>query len=61
MYIIELFLKIKDDIKKGKFKKPKKPKEQTEEKWLYIRLFWCSKNVPLAFPSLVWKHKTGRR
>lgn len=32
MYIIELFLKIKDDIKKGKFKKSKKPLIKEEEK-----------------------------
>ena len=51
MYIIELFLKIKDDNKKGKFKKPKKPKEQTEEKCSHLfvpidstgRILACSK------------------
>lgn len=32
MYIIELFLKIKDDIKNGKFKKAKKQPPVQEEK-----------------------------
>lgn len=32
MYIIELFIKLKNDIKQGKFKKKPKKIEETEEK-----------------------------
>ena len=31
MYIIELFFKLKDDIKKGKFKKKKEEKQEVVE------------------------------
>ena len=51
MYIIELFLKLKDDIKKGKFKKPKKQTIEPEEKCDHLfvpidstgRILACSK------------------
>ena len=51
MYIIELFLKLKDDIKKGKFKKPKnqpaKEKEKCDHLFIPIdstgRILACSK------------------
>ncbi len=53
MYIIELFLKLKKDIKEGKFKKRPKnsPKEETIEKCNHIfvpidstgRILACSK------------------
>lgn len=51
MYIIELFLKLKDDIKQGKFKKKKPVEIEQEEKCEHLfvpidstgRILACSK------------------
>lgn len=51
MYIIELFIKIKEDFKKGKFKKKKEPEKKEYEKCHHLfvpidstgRILACSK------------------
>ncbi len=60
MYIIELFLKIKDDIKNGKFKKQPKKVEQIEKcDHLFVPIDSTGRILACSKCGMIYKLKKG--